>query len=856
MKIKPFLVHTKIPDNLRHLHDLTTNLWFSWNFDALEIFIRLGSNPFRNSHQNFWEESGQNPVKLLSLLPQKELVEAGKDESFVSTLNRVYQKFQDYLSRPTWFSNNGSRNADFLVAYFSCEFGLDQCFPLYSGGLGILSGDHLKSASDLGIPLVGVGLLYQEGYFQQYLNNDGWQQEQYPTNDWYNMPVSIVYESPGKPLIIDVQLDGDTVYCQVWRVDVGRTKLYLLDTNIPMNPPRHREISNRLYGGDRDMRIRQEIILGMGGVRALKALDIKPTVFHINEGHSAFLSFERIRQFMSEYRIDFKTAWEIVWASNVFTTHTPVPAGNEVFALPLIEKYFPDTAEELGLTMDEFIALGQEIPGKSNFFSLTVLALRMSAFCNGVSRLHSEISRNMWHVLWKDIPVSEVPIAHITNGVHTFTWTSNLMQTLFEKYLGPKFKEEPEDPTIWQRIDSIPDNELWRVHQLRRERCIAFTREHLASSLKKRGAGPMEFDHAREVLNPHALTIGFARRFASYKRATLLFHKPERLAKILNNSEYPVQIIFAGKAHPQDNPGKELIRKIVKISNMPEFRDSVVFLENYDMHIAKYMIQGCDIWLNTPRRPLEASGTSGMKAALNGVLNVSILDGWWCEGYQDTNGWVIGSGEVYDDPDVQDDIESDALYRLLENDIVPYFYERDRSGLPRNWIKMMKNSMKNLGSFFNTHRMLIDYTDQLYFRADKSYRLLTEKNAENAKQLAAWRKKIDLYWPEIILDESYMDKSSDISVGDHLKISILIKLGHLTPEDVTVEAYFGLLDPDDEIIEGDTETLKAVEHRGDVWRYECNLYLRNNGRCGYAVRVMPHHPHLVHPFTPLKVKWE
>lgn len=855
MKINTLQVNIKLPERLKRLRDLAMNMWFSWDQEALDIFIRLGYHPACAPERNFWDESGQNPMKLLSILPQGELLDASLDDSFVSNLERVYEKLQSYLNSRSWFQKTWPDRDNLLVAYFSCEYGLDECLPVYSGGLGILSGDHLKAASDLGLPLVGIGLLYQEGYFQQYLNNDGWQQEMYPDNDWYTLPVTCIAGSDGSPLIIDVPMGEETVFCQIWRVDVGRIPLYLLDTNISQNDPHHREITKRLYGGDRDMRIRQEIILGIGGVRALAAMDIRPSVFHINEGHSAFLSFERIRMLKKELNLTHQQAWEIVWGSNVFTTHTPVPAGNENFSLELIRKYFTRLADELGYGLDQFIRIGQEKPDNSNY-SLTVLALRMAAQCNGVARLHGETSRKMWQGLWPDLPVEEVPISHVTNGVHSFTWINNRLADLLESYFGPKFREEPEDPEIWERIEYIPDNELWRIHQLRRERLISFTRNRLSRQLRHWGYSRNEISKAEEVLNPDVLTIGFSRRFATYKRATLLFHDLNRLEALLKHSERPVQIVFAGKAHPQDNPGKDLIKRIVKVSDDPAFRNHIVFLENYDINVARYLLHGSDVWLNTPRRPLEASGTSGMKAALNGVLNLSILDGWWVEGYGEDNGWAIGSGETYEDPLLQDAIESEALYRLLEREITNAFYTRDRSGLPRQWIRMMKNAMKSAGKRFTTHRMVMDYTN-FYIKGHDVYDRFTLNKAAAARDLNAWRDRIHAAWNGVHVQGTVVQSSGKaFNVGDTVDVEVMVHIGNLTPEDVDVQVYFGSLDREDHITGGQTAVLSVVEKKGKDWLYRGSFTLNRPGRCGYATRVLPRHAGLIHPYTPLKIRWE
>lgn len=855
MKIKPFQVNIRLPENLNLLKDLAMNMWFSWDHEALDIFIRLGYHPASAPDRNFWDESGQNPMKLLSILPQVELIEASKDDSFVSNLKRVHARFESYLNAKTWFQKTWPEQKDFLVAYFSCEYGLDECLPIYSGGLGILSGDHLKAASDLGIPLIGIGLLYQEGYFQQYLNNDGWQQEMYPDNDWYALPVTRVTNGDGIPLTVDVPMGDATVYCQIWRVDVGRIPLYLLDTNIPENKPDFRGITRRLYGGDREMRIQQEIVLGIGGVRALEAMNIHPTVYHINEGHSAFLGFERMRMLMERYQLSAQAAWEIVWAGNVFTTHTPVPAGNENFSLELIRKYLSQMAEKLGYGIDQLIRIGQEIRDDSNF-SLTVLALRMAAQCNGVAKLHGETSRKMWQGLWSDLPVDEIPISHVTNGVHSFTWINNPLSDLLESYFGPKFREEPEDPEIWDRIEYIPDNELWRIHQLRRERLISFTRTRLAKQLRQWGYSRSEIIKAEEVLHPDVLTIGFSRRFATYKRATLLFHDMNRLEALLKHSDRPIQLVFAGKAHPQDNPGKDLIKRIVKVSDDPIFRNHIVFLENYDINVARYMLHGCDVWLNTPRRPLEASGTSGMKAALNGVLNLSVLDGWWVEGYGEDNGWAIGSGEVYDDPLLQDAIESEALYRLLEREITDTFYSRDRSGLPRQWIRMMKNAMKSVGKMFTTHRMLKDYT-QRYLISHGAYERMIADDAALAKRINQWRDRIHDAWDKVkIIESKIFDDKHEFHVGDTITVEATIQAGDLSPEHILVQIYFGKIDPDGNIANGQIQTLSIKAQNKSEWLYEGSFLVEYPGRYGYAARIIPYHEGLIHAFTPLKIRWE
>ncbi|HYP62571.1 MAG TPA: alpha-glucan family phosphorylase, partial [Acidocella sp.] len=611
-------------------------------------------------------------------------------------------------------------------------------------------GDHLKAASDLGIPLVGVGLMYREGYFRQYLTVDGWQQERYPENDFFNLPLIPETKSDGTPLLISVPFPGREVWARVWRIQVGRVPLYLLDTNISKNSAEDRQITSRLYGGDHDMRIRQEMILGIGGIRALRAVGKPPTVCHMNEGHSAFCGLERIRIMMEETKLDFAAAREAVMAGACFTTHTPVPAGNDMFAPQLMEHYFAGYLSQLKIDMQEFLGLGRQNPRDGNEpFCMTVLALRLSNISNGVSKLHGSVSRKMWKAIWPDLADAEIPITSITNGVHTRSWLAPEMWQLYDRYLGIQWEEKPTDYSIWKRIDNIPNAELWRTHERRRERLVAFARTRLREQLKRRGAPPAEVARADEVLDPEALTLSFARRFATYKRGTLLFRNLDRLAAIINNKERPVQILFAGKAHPRDHGGKELIAEITHVARRPEFRRRIVFIEDYDINVARYLVQGVDVWLNNPRRPLEASGTSGMKACCNGGINMSILDGWWCEGYSGDNGWAIGAGEEYTDLTYQDDVESRAIYDLLEQEIVPLFYNRSSDGLPRGWVSAMKRSISTICPVFNTNRMVQEYMERCYAPAHWRFGALAADHLKKAASLAQWRRNLTRGWPQV-----------------------------------------------------------------------------------------------------------
>ena len=851
MPIRTFYVKPAIPEPLLPLCDMAYNLWYSWNWEAVSLFIRLGGP--------LWDASYQNPVRLLGMVPQERYERMAADDSYVANVQRVYSDFQNYLcSRDLWFCKRHP-GVSGVIAYFSMEFGLDEGLPVYSGGLGMLAGDHLKSASDLGMPLVGVGLLYREGYFRQYLNNDGWQQEEYPVNDWYTMPVTRMEQPDGMPIAVEVEMPDGVAMAQIWRVLVGRVSLYLLDTNIPDNQPQHREITNRLYGGDREMRIRQEILLGVGGLRALAAMGIKPAVCHMNEGHSAFLALERIRALMVEYGCDAATAQEIAWASTVFTTHTPVPAGNERFDPALVRRYLEPLGRAAGFDWDRLLAAGRENPlDRSEPFCMTVFALRMAAYANAVSRLHQRVSRRMWKKLWPAVPEEEIPIGSITNGVHPRGWLSHDLADLYARYLGPRFVTDPMDFSLFDRIENIPAVEIWRTHERRRERLVHFARARLRAYLAQRGAPPSEIEHADEVLDPRALTIGFARRFATYKRATLILRDPQRLASLLNHAERPVQIIFAGKAHPHDNPGKEMIRVIVHLTRDPRFRDRIVFLEDYDAAVARYLVQGCDLWLNTPRRPLEASGTSGMKAALNGVLNCSIRDGWWDEAYAPELGFAIGKGEEYADDAVQDQVESTALYDLLENEIVPLFYSRGRDGIPREWVRKMKTAMRELGRYFNTSRMVGEYTDRYYIPAARAFATLGADKAAGGRALAEWRHKIQDAWPRLAVEEVKPAALHDLKlqVGDSLAIQARVRLGAITPEDVCVEIYHGPLNSQGHIEKGERTAMVAGEIANGAVVFSGILRCRSSGRHGFAIRILPRHPLLAHPYDGRCFLWE
>jgi starch phosphorylase len=848
-RIRTFTILPHLPERLQPLHKLAYNLWWCWNHEAVMLFRRIDEELF--------EAVENSPVKLLGAIDQHRLEQLLQDDGFLAHMDRVAATLDRYLHSSTWFQESHGKDSNCRIGYFSAEFGIHESIPVYSGGLGVLAGDHLKSASDLGIPLVGVGLMYRLGYFRQYLNQDGWQQERYPENDFFNLPLIPENGSDGKPIMISVPFPGRDVHARIWRIQVGRVPMYLLDTNVPRNNPEDREITGQLYGGDQDMRVRQELILGVGGVRALHALGIPPTVCHMNEGHSAFLGLERIRMMMEKQGLTFDEAREAVSAGNVFTTHTPVPAGNDMFPAPLVQHYFGPFLPLLKVDMRDLLALGRHNPHDHNEpFCMTILALKLANVSNGVSRLHGKVSRKMWHNLWPGLPESETPITSITNGVHTHSWLSQEMAQLYDRYLGTKWQERPAEHSAWRRVDNIPDAELWRTHERRRERLVVFARNRYKNQLRRRGAPPAEINRADEVLDPEALTIGFARRFATYKRGTLLFRNLDRLNQLINSKDRPVQIIFAGKAHPRDHGGKELIAEIVHVARRPEFRRRMVFLEDYDMNVARYLVQGVDVWLNNPRRPLEASGTSGMKVAANGGLNLSILDGWWVEGYHQDNGWAIGAGEEYADLTYQDEVESRAIYDLLEQEIVPLFYNRTSDGVPRGWLRVMKASLRSLCPVFNTNRMLQEYLDIAYWPSYQRFTKLTAEGVQTARELAAWRKRLEKAWSQLRV-EAVDAKGADMAaVGQELEVQARVHLGDLSPNDVEVQLFHGPVDSLGEIAHPHTVTManNSALNNGSFVYYGA-IPCRASGQHGYAVRVLPKHAALTNPFATGLVCW-
>jgi starch phosphorylase len=822
--LKEFLVRPALPPALQRLSELGVNLLWSWDHNLRSLFRRL--DPV------IWKESNHNPVVMLGRMPQTTLERAANDPRFIALYRRACETLDAYLAaRPL---------SDMLVAYFSMEYGLLDCMPIYSGGLGVLSGDHLKASSDAMLPLVGIGLLYQKGFLQQTLGPDGWQHERTPVNDFYSLPVTPETRADGSELLVSVKLAGKPVFVKVWRIDVGRVKLYLLDTNIAQNGPEHREITNQLYGGDRHTRIQQEIVLGIGGIRALKELRLQPTVYHMNEGHSAFLSLERIRVLMTDQNLSFDEALEAARATHVFTTHTSVPAGIDLFDSGMMYAYFQDYCSELGISFDQLLALGRrEANDSQEPFSMAIAAIKTASYRNAVSRLHRRVSQQMWEGLWPKLPVWEVPITSITNGVHLTSWINGDLAGIYDQYLQPDWREGHNDAKVWDQIAEIPDAELWEAHRRRKRRLITFVREHGAATAAARNAPHPEIRRLQDVLDPDALTIGFARRFATYKRATLIFRDLDRLRKILTNPRMPVQILVSGKAHPLDIPGKTLIREIVQYSRAEDLAGHIVFVEDYGIHVARELVGGVDVWLNTPQRGEEACGTSGMKAGINGVLNLSILDGWFDEAAEQSGGWPIGDREAHS-PD-RDDAHAAGIFSLLENEIVPLFYENREQGVPREWMRRVKQSLRFVSTNFNSLRMIGEYRTQLYEPAHAGYEAVVGDHFGPVRERAEWTKIVNEKWPQVNFVDGGQGLDLAVQSGASVPLRTSIDLAGLSPQDVRVEAVVGRVAASGELEETHVLTLAPLEQHGTVFTFGRDFSPFTTGRLGYSLRVTPNH---------------
>ena len=841
---RTFTAVANLPKKISRLRELAHNLWWSWNPDARELFSALDPK--------LWEQMGNNPVRMLETVSAERLREASENATYMNRYNQIFRHFDDYMNDRTPSPSIGPLNGikwSQPVAYFSTEYGLHDCLPIYSGGLGTLSGDHLKTASDLNIPLTGIGLLYKNGFFKQVIDRNGAQLAEYPENDFSRMPLQIVQDDRGNAVQISLDLPGRTLFANIWEVRVGRVSLYLLDTDVPRNTPQDRKITERLYSAEPRTRIEQEILLGMGGVRVLKKLGIRPRVYHINEGHSAFLLFERIGVLMTEEGLSFDEASEIVRGSTVFTTHTPVEAGNERFSRELIEHYFTYFVKRTGISWSQFWELGRKESGEGKPFFMTILALKMAYRSNAVSRLHGEVSRRMWREVWKGFDESDIPIGHVTNGAHVLSYIAPRMKGLLDTYLGMDWDRHISDRERWERINDIPDTVLWRTRYELRQKLTDFLREDISRNWMKYGYSKNWKEELFTKINPAGLIIGFARRFAPYKRADLILSDLDRLDRILNHPTRPAQIVFAGKAHPNDEMGKDLLRKIITTTRDERFRGKIFFVEGYDIRIARHLVKGVDVWLNNPRRPLEASGTSGEKVVANGVLNLSISDGWWVEGFDGTNGWTIGPviHGYAEETGNADEEDGQSLYALLENSVIPLFYDHEMSGLPEKWIAMIKRSMQTLIPRFNTERMLIEYYRYLYLPTARREHELYSDSFRMARELADWKRKLPMRFSSLrLLDVSIEGIHGDtILVERPLTVTVRIDPGKLEPEEVLAELVIGrkggsgFADPPDCI------PLK-ITHReaSGALTFSVSYTVRQNGAYAYGMRALPHHPHL------------
>ena len=846
-------VMPQLPKRIRGLSEISNNLWWSWNTEFLKLFKMIDID--------LWESVQKNPIKFLNLVDQEKLDKLTENQEFLKKYDEIYNNFKNYMeSKNTWFTKEYPRNQDNLIAYFSAEYGLDEILPIYSGGLGILSGDHLKSASDLGIPLVAVGLLYKNGYFHQEIDGNGNQKDIYKKIDISTLPIIPVKDEKGEDLYIDYELPNGTLYLKIWSINVGRAKLYLMDSDNDKNIEEYKKITLYLYGGNQEDRIKQEIVLGMAGTKLLKKLNLKPTIYHMNEGHSSFLTIELIKNVMEEKQVSFNIARDIVSSKTVFTTHTPVPAGNDIFPLDLVERYFNGTWDKLGISKDEFLKMGMSPKAKieNSGFNMGILALKISGKKNGVSKLHREVSSELFSEVWPDIISNESPITYVTNGIHTCSWLAPNLKKLYNKYLIPYWQDQIYKDSVWSGIKNIPNNELWEEHLDRKKKLLNLVKESTVNRLKRSGYTYEKINTIVGKLNPNALTIGFARRFATYKRATLIFRDLERITQILNDENRPVQFIFAGKAHPIDKEGQDLIRFIHEISMKPQFIGKIFLLEDYNIGMSRYLVSGVDVWLNNPRRPLEASGTSGQKASVNGAINFSVLDGWWAEGYNAKNGWKIGDEKNYENYEIQDNEDCESLYTTLEKKIIPTYYDTNEHGFSDKWVDIMKESIETTGGKFSTSRMLVDYMEKLYIPlCDLTTKYYSDLS--NVAQFNDWKKKVSSSWNkiEITQENGQNINNKTIEAGNTITVKCKVKLPNISIDNVEVQVYCGqILDNGklDNVCIKDMK-LNNYDENENIGSYETEIELKSGGNFGYTFRAMPKHEMLLESANLNLVKW-
>jgi starch phosphorylase len=846
MIFKNIFVYPKYPENLSRLYLLAGNLWCTWNYEAINLFYRIDAQLFRAVNHN--------PLRLLLSLPEDRIGELSKDKGFLFDLEKVWEKFQDYIRYDRAKNGGGSElGEDDIVAYFAMEFGLHECIPIYGGGLGILSGDFLKAASDLDLPIVGVGLIYKFGYFTQRINLDGQQEELFVEFENHLLPIREL-KCPGDDgACVRMQILGQDLKIKLWQIDVGKTKLILLDTDIEDNPPDLRDITQELYVADKDKRLQQELVLGFGGIKALDLLNIKPKIFHINEGHSAFLVIARLQELMIGQKFSFSEAKLLIRASTVFTTHTPVIAGNEHFKTEMVKKYLEPMVKSAfggGLSFDELAAYGFIEDNKDNFW-LPAFAIRFAKYVNCVSRLHRDVSRKMWASLFPELPTVEIPIDYVTNGVHR-SWLSEPFTDMFNRHIGPDYIHCAQDDQFWNKVADIPDEAIWEAHRKNKQSLATFMRRKLADDLAAKGYAQPKIANLTRLLNPEYLTVVFARRFAHYKRATLILKDKERLKKILTSTTRPVQLIFAGKAHPADDVGKDMIKEILDFAKDYQLQDKVIFLENYDMNVARHLVWGADVWLNTPLRENEASGTSGMKAAINGVLNLSVLDGWWPEGYNGKNGWAITAGEFYRHLELQEMAEANQIYDLLEEEITEMFYDRDEFGIPQRWVEMMKQSICSVCRQFNMNRMLIGYVDKLYVPSKKEFERLSQDNYRLQKEATEQAQEILRCWDAVKFTAVAVnaDKKDRLVEGDKLDVSCTVDLGQAQPGIFSVELFY--------MVDGKSRfkviPMQLHARERTLAHYGCSFVTQGSGLQNINVRMRSANQ-IVQDMHPQLVRW-
>jgi len=829
INFKEFFVKPKLPEGMEPLAQLSENIWSTWNPDAYRLFSRIDPVMFR--------EFNHNPVKLLQEIPAERFVKLSQESGFMNELNQVYLQFLAYKKYESTDPKSGTKikyPKNFNIAYFSMEFGLHESLPIYSGGLGILSGDHLKAASDMGLPLTGFGLLYKYGYFNQNIDLNGKQTENYYQNEWHSKPIKKVTNDKNEDIVINIKIRDEIVYLKAWKIKVGKISLYLLDANLKENKPHYRKITDYLYVSDRETRILQEIVLAFGSLELIKELGLNPTVYHINEGHSAFLIIKRLGQLINEKGLTFTEAREVIRFSTAFTTHTPVPAGNEAFDRKLVKNYLAGEIEAINMNFDQFADFVQ-IEGQTNF-SLSVLAIKFAKYINGVSKLHSTVSKTMWHPIYPKIYEEEMPIQAITNGMHIPTWLSRQMSRLFDRYIGSDYEHKADDETIWKNIFTIPDIEIWEAHQQRKQQMITFLRKRLRKSLIYKSSEIITQETIKNVLTTNKLIIGFARRFATYKRANLILKDKTRLLKLITDPDHPVQFVFAGKAHPADEFGKAMIKEIIDFAIENKVEDSFVFIEDYDMNVARHIVQGVDVWLNNPIKPKEASGTSGMKAGVNGILNLSVLDGWWPECYNSKNGWAITAGSKEEDPLIRDTLDANQLYDIIESEITKIYYDRNKNRIPTKWIGMMKHSIYDVGKGFNMHRMLREYLNKFYLPIAKDVEMLSENNLDFLKKLNETETELKNNWDKVKFKkvDINVNEHQTKSSGDKIKAYVEIDINGLDAEVLKVE-IFNI----DNSGKYNIYDLKFVKKVNNIAYFEGEFILTEPGRQTFNFRIRP-----------------